>query len=160
MARVPECGHPERRHGGFGLCSACYTSMWRRDGPRDRRPSRVADCHPDRRHMSRGLCGPCYSIQWRNGSGYRESQRDTRLTNLYGLGTDGYNNLLMKQGGKCAVCGEVSGSFKVDHDHDTGLVRGLLCNKCNLGLGHFKDDPLLLSAAAQYIASTTPLGVL
>ena len=63
---------------------------------------------------------------------------------------------LAEQGGKCAVCGNGNGSgrwntFHIDHDHETGGRRGLLCNNCNMGLGHFKDDPDRLRAAADYI---------
>lgn len=51
---------------------------------------------------------------------------------------------------ECVICGSDE-KLVVDHDHKTGQVRGMLCNHCNRGLGHFKDDPLLLEFAAQYL---------
>lgn len=55
---------------------------------------------------------------------------------------------------ECVICGD-GGSLVVDHDHKTGKIRGMLCNHCNRGLGHFRDDPLLLEFAAEYIRQTT-----
>lgn len=54
---------------------------------------------------------------------------------------------------QCVICG-TNESLVVDHDHVTGDVRGMLCNHCNRGLGHFRDDPLLLEFAAQYLYAT------
>lgn len=72
----------------------------------------------------------------------------------YGLSIVGYEELLERQGGACAICGDVCPSGRrlaVDHDHETKRIRGLLCSHHNLGLGHFSDDPVLLRAAADYL---------
>lgn len=51
---------------------------------------------------------------------------------------------------KCVICG-ANEKLVIDHDHNTGKIRGLLCGHCNRGLGHFRDDPTLLEFAAQYL---------
>lgn len=51
---------------------------------------------------------------------------------------------------QCVICGSKE-PLVVDHDHHTGEIRGMLCNHCNRGLGHFRDDPMLLEFAAQYL---------
>ena len=51
---------------------------------------------------------------------------------------------------QCIICG-ADEKLVVDHDHTTGALRGMLCNHCNRGLGHFRDDPMLLEFAAQYL---------
>lgn len=58
---------------------------------------------------------------------------------------------------ECVICGNEE-PLVVDHDHKTGKVRGMLCNHCNRGLGHFRDDPELLEFAAQYLREMSALG--
>jgi len=75
----------------------------------------------------------------------------------YGLTTHQVVQLAAVQGEVCAICGSVPdmtqkhGALHVDHDHATGLVRGLLCRSCNAGLAFFKDDPQRLMAAIGYL---------
>lgn len=62
--------------------------------------------------------------------------------------------LYAEQGHKCAICGEPKPddkNHKLDHDHATGRMRGILCNKCNLALGLFNDDVYVLQQAIDYI---------
>jgi len=58
---------------------------------------------------------------------------------------------------ECVICGSEE-PLVIDHDHQTGKVRGMLCNHCNRGLGHFRDDPELLEFAAQYVRETRDIG--
>lgn len=55
---------------------------------------------------------------------------------------------------ECVICGSEE-TLVVDHDHVSGKVRGMLCNHCNRGLGHFRDDPQLLQFAAQYLNASS-----
>ena len=68
----------------------------------------------------------------------------------YGLTARDLDALRSAQGDRCAVCGS-DGPEHLDHDHQTGRVRQLLCQRCNNGLGLFKDDPAVLRAAADYV---------
>lgn len=76
---------------------------------------------------------------------------------LYGLTVEEFEEIERQQGGVCRICQcpptgrRNGGRLHVDHDHETGEVRGLLCYHCNNGLGRFKDDPELLRSAAKYL---------
>ena len=70
----------------------------------------------------------------------------------YNMSVEEYVERVNEQGGACAICRKVSPTLCVDHDHETGENRGLLCHKCNVGLGHFNDNIELLSHAVIYLA--------
>jgi hypothetical protein len=76
------------------------------------------------------------------------------LRRKFGLNSEEHEKLLAAQDGRCAICrlsGNDSISLHVDHDHVTGRVRGLLCVRCNGGLGQFREEPELLRRAARYV---------
>lgn len=82
--------------------------------------------------------------------------RERHLRQVHGISVEQYQAMLAAQGGGCAICGGPPDRkgvkpFYVDHDHMTGKIRGLLCNRHNAGLGHFSDDITLLEAAIAYL---------
>lgn len=74
-----------------------------------------------------------------------------QLKRRYGISDTEARDLLATSA--CELCGEAAGarSLHVDHCHDSGEIRGVLCHACNTGLGLFRDDPVLLSKAISYI---------
>ncbi len=93
-------------------------------------------------------------------SGWRSiSNRKSHLKRRFGLTLEQYDEMLRSQGGGCALCGRAPREGKalhVDHDHETGRVRGLLCFTCNNALGDFEDDPVRLREAARYVEAFEP----
>lgn len=86
--------------------------------------------------------------------------RDYHLRKKYGISLDDYNRMHEAQNGLCAICGEPEKVYRgsrpelaVDHCHETGRVRGLLCNACNRGIGNLRDDVGLLRRALAYLDS-------
>jgi hypothetical protein len=75
-----------------------------------------------------------------------------RLARFYGISREQYEGLLAKQGGVCGICRKPPQEpLCVDHSHATGRVRGLLCRKCNTGLGSYDDDVSLMAAGIAYL---------
>jgi|SRR5688572_3321358 len=75
----------------------------------------------------------------------------------YGVSVEWYESTLRAQGGVCAICGGINMGklseikLSIDHCHETGLVRGLLCKMCNLAISYLRDDPELCRKAAGYL---------
>ncbi|UZV40001.1 recombination endonuclease [Leptolyngbya phage LPP-2, strain SPI] len=85
---------------------------------------------------------------------YKQRKREYHYKNRYGMSLSDYEKLFQLQDGKCAICRTKQPEGRllvVDHCHVTGDVRGLLCPKCNTGLGQFNDNSDLLKAAVNYI---------
>lgn len=89
----------------------------------------------------------------------KDCQRDKNRQRKYGLSSDLFEEMVLSQGGRCAICSEES-VLVVDHSHvEDGSVRGLLCSSCNKGIGFLQDSPELLRFAARYL-SESPVQVL
>lgn len=122
-----------------------------------RRGHRYADTgFYQRRNGARG-CKPCALDNSR--------RRDAvRHVTQYGLTAEQFYAMLEAQGGVCAIChqpetrrhwrtGEIK-ALCIDHDHETGIVRGLLCGSCNFALGYIKDRPEIAEAMVDYLRTT------
>jgi len=84
----------------------------------------------------------------------KRRERAGHLRRKFGITLDDYDRRLAEQGGGCAVCGNPPRddiSLHVDHEHQTGRIRGLLCFRCNNALGDLGDDPDVLIRAASYV---------
>ncbi len=99
------------------------------------------------------VCTPC--SHERNRKRPKGVNRSSWLMRNYGLTIEDYDMMYVEQEGSCAICGvhssEIPMSLAVDHCHDTGAVRGLLCTSCNTTLGNMGDNPALLREAAKYL---------
>lgn len=140
---------------------------------------RVLEVDPERKTLVCAACGPTDAFyrkgrdRWMCGNKRREEQRaayyarqrakreagvprrrvgraKTYLWTTYGLTEKEYNDLLDRQGHKCALCRKEK-RLQVDHCHKTGKVRGLLCSSCNTGIGRLGDDVDGLKAAIAYL---------
>jgi Recombination endonuclease VII len=125
-------------------------------------PKRIEDA-PHRREESAE-----YMAAWKAKPGRREKQneyhrayyakhahkrRDADRLKKYGLTREAYEQMAAAQGGRCAICGvKPDHDLRVDHDHETGAIRALLCAGCNSGIGFLREDPLIMLSAIEYLA--------
>jgi len=83
--------------------------------------------------------------------------RKWQLKTRYNLTLEDYETMVTDQGGVCAICGQPESRkghpLVVDHCHKTNAIRGLLCSQCNRGIGCLRDDPSLLTKAAEYLSN-------
>jgi RNase P subunit RPR2 len=106
-------------------------------------------------HERDGLVRECKTCATAKNHRRAGQLRENHLNRKFNMTVEQFNLRLSEQGGKCAGCGTTEpggmGSFHVDHDHETGEIRKLLCMNCNRCLGAAKDDPKLLEALALYL---------
>jgi hypothetical protein len=145
-----------RKQGKYrrGRCKPClveYQRDWyERNKEHARAYAREYQNQPDRLEQRRKYNRERYQ----RSTVVRERVRSEYLYRTFGLTLDEYNELLVKQAGKCAVCQKLCKSGRqlaVDHDHITNRVRGLLCMNCNRAIGWLQDDPELIAAAMRYV---------
>ena len=104
-----------------------------------------------------------WRLKWRTDPAYRAKrrihnriwERKKEYREIYGITLEDFDLMLTRQHGVCAICRtKPPERLSVDHCHATGKVRGLLCSKCNCGLGFFRDEPRRLRAAAKYLLAS------
>lgn len=158
-AREARAALPEPTHR---TCTQCHTLKASADYY-DKR-AECKDCLRRRARARYADPAVAAQISQRNqvdAPGVRERQRQRRLSK-YGMTAPEYDALFDGQGGRCACCGRVGrragigegtrySVLCVDHDHDTGAIRGLLCHTCNRGIGLFGDNIEMLEQAIAYL---------
>jgi hypothetical protein len=145
----------ERRKAGFGSQESLFATKVCRACGRELSMSEFTRNHnrKDGRHT---ICKECSNQAFKAAR-----KNDYYVLRHYGLTITEYDALLSAQSGKCAICGmpetkkygRTGGDYRlaVDHDHDTGKVRALLCHACNAGIGQFSHDPELMAVAIRYL---------
>ena len=107
-------------------------------------------CHGAKSRQSPSAHGPVhreYQRRWRAKGGQHKM-----VLKRFGLTPAEYAARLEAQSGACAICGgRDARRLSVDHNHETGAVRGLLCRNCNVGIGALGDDADVLRRAAEYL---------
>lgn len=116
------------------------------------------------RTYRRYTCKPCTNTavreQRKTDADFRRRSQNATRKYKYGITEDQMLQMLIDQGGGCAICGTLDATWCIDHDHACcsdvhktcgKCVRGILCNECNLGIANFSDDPKRLLSAVDYL---------
>lgn len=106
-----------------------------------------------------------YTKKWRNNNfeKYKAQARQGHLRRTFNISPESYERIYKIQNGACAICKTQSLDGKlldIDHNHISGSIRGLLCRRCNTGLGAFKDNFIILEEAATYLKNHRVLDLL
>jgi hypothetical protein len=148
-------------------CTHCHKDFERYECQVPRRPFCSRECHTASRRVNERACPTCEAVfrPVHNGITYCSRQcAAQRLASVtpralrsrlgkYRLKVDEYEALVERQMGICAICLQAPSDEQllIDHDHRTGVVRGLLCRRCNTLLGQARDLPYVLENALQYL---------
>lgn len=103
-------------------------------------------------------CKECEGVRVHEWQRTSIKRKDYMLRRQFGITIEDYDSMRMAQDNVCAICGEAERNkfweLAVDHCHKTGKVRGLLCSRCNMAIGAFKDSTDLLERAKNYLIKT------
>lgn len=151
--------HPDRKVRRRGLCGSCYERWLERRDPAylARRRARNKAAAASVRLVNNAKENERIK-QWRHAQ--PRDRRQDQWLRKYGLTLRQFNELKVAQDDRCKLCRCLLATRKtahVDHKHGTKIIRGLLCHKCNMGLGLFNDDAGLLRLAASYVEKSEPV---
>lgn len=123
------------------ICTKCKTEKPIEDFYKDKasRNGRRPDCKKCKNSAMRKILTPDY-------------QFSQRMKSVYGLTRNQYDEMVLKQNRSCAICKRSEVRLVVDHCHNTDVVRGLLCYRCNTLVGYLETDPAIVASAKDYLA--------
>jgi len=130
-----------QKHLGTKTCNKCTTTK------------ALDDFHNKGGGRKASTCKECFNQHKRNTSKNRP-----RNFKKYNYSLSAYNLQYTKQGGKCSICTQEFETLSVDHNHTTGEFRGLLCSKCNMGIGLLGDSVVNIDQASLYLTITGQYG--
>src|SRR3989338_3224623 len=137
------------------------TPSWTTESKRENRKKYIKNRKA--KFKEKGICPNCEKRSAASGrTCCQQCLEDKKLTAKFG--TAGpyrqlYAELYERQKGLCGICHKQMIRPLLDHDHESMAVRGLLCSRCNVGLGQFEDDPKLLSDALYYLNNNAGIGI-
>lgn len=134
----------DRLHHYCRVCNSAAVAEWRKRNPNAAKESREAR----KEKISE------YSKEYYKKQETQDRMRRNALVRKYGITVSDYDAMLVSQNSVCKICGEVNKDGKplsVDHSHNTGKVRGLLCSKCNIALGMIRENESILSKMREYL---------
>lgn len=143
--------HPDRPFYAKDKCRSCYEKNLRKENPEFAKRQLLNNqkwrhTYSDKKRKS--------DANWRakQDKEYVRKRSRIKLLNSYGLTEDDFNKLLKKQDYKCFICRKKSNkTLHIDHCHKSGLVRGLLCFRCNFGLTFFDENYENFNRAYKYL---------
>jgi hypothetical protein len=129
------------------MCATCY-EQWLLDN----NPEYKAKAIAKRAEWATRNRARCYkaAAKWRAKPANKRAIAENRRKAVYGISSEEYGEMRDAQNGRCAICG-TAGDLCVDHCHNTGVVRGLLCSSCNSGIGLLGDSADTLQHALDYL---------
>lgn len=127
----------ESKHGRQNICKSC-------ENRRTRESDRIEYNKEYARRKRKEKCPK-----------FLKAERRCYLKRHYNITIEEYDDMVLHHNNECAICGKSSDKkLHIDHCHDTGVIRGLLCGRCNTGLGLFKDNKENLTNAIKYLELT------
>lgn len=144
---------------GMKFCATCRTSKPQEEYYRGKRGKAAGRLNPRCKQCCSSIAGAWFrNNRERHNAKQREYNANNKATvrlhrvkSIYGLSKEAYAAMAKV----CAVCGGTKGQLCIDHSHQSGRVRGILCGQCNKGMGQFRDKPSLLLSAVRYLLAAS-----
>ncbi len=154
---------------GMKICRKCLTlkpdsDFNRHDYTKDKLRNECKECQKIHAHDHYKEVAPLERVKRKiHYHANKRAFHHWHLQKNFKISVEDYERMFKDQDGKCSICGSEKPypnprikNFAVDHDHETGKIRGLLCVSCNVGIGHFRHDPSLLQKAIDYLHREPP----